>query len=71
MTVPDKYRGGCSQPSIRLSTETQMEELQEGPKEVKELVTPKRNNDMNQPVPPEIPGAKPPTKDYTWRDSSL
>jgi hypothetical protein len=48
-----------------------MEELQEGPKEVKELVTPKRNNNMNQPVPPELPGAKPPTKDYTWRDSSL
>jgi hypothetical protein len=22
---------------------------------------------MSQPVPPELPGAKPPTKEYTWR----
>uniref|UniRef100_A0A0V1KH67 Uncharacterized protein n=1 Tax=Trichinella nativa TaxID=6335 RepID=A0A0V1KH67_9BILA len=26
---------------------------------------------MNQPVPPELPGTKPPTKEYTWRDSWL
>jgi hypothetical protein len=26
---------------------------------------------MNQPVPPELPGTKPPTKKYTWRDSWL
>jgi hypothetical protein len=23
---------------------------------------------MNQPVPPELPGTKPPTKENTWRD---
>jgi hypothetical protein len=23
---------------------------------------------MNQPVPPELPGTKPPTKEYTWWD---
>jgi hypothetical protein len=26
---------------------------------------------MNQPVPPELPGTKPPTKVYTWRDPWL
>ena len=26
---------------------------------------------MNQPEPPEFPGTKPPTKDYTWRDPWL
>jgi hypothetical protein len=26
---------------------------------------------MNQPVPPELPGTKPPTKEYTWRDPWL
>jgi hypothetical protein len=24
-----------------------------------------------QPEPPELPGTKPPTKEYTWRDSWL
>jgi hypothetical protein len=26
---------------------------------------------MNQPVLPELPGTKPPTKEYTWRDPQL
>ena len=26
---------------------------------------------MNQPVTPELPGTKPPTKEYTWRDPWL
>jgi hypothetical protein len=26
---------------------------------------------MNQPVPPELPGTKPPIKEYTWRYSRL
>jgi hypothetical protein len=25
---------------------------------------------MNQPVTPELPGTKPPTKEYTWKNSS-
>jgi hypothetical protein len=25
-------------------------------------------NNINQPNPPEFPGTKPPTKEYTWRD---
>jgi hypothetical protein len=35
--VPDKYRGGCSQPTIGLSTKFPMEELEKGLKEPKEL----------------------------------
>ena len=30
-----------------------------------------RNNNTNQLVPPELPGTKPPTKEYTWRDPWL
>jgi hypothetical protein len=26
---------------------------------------------MNQPIPPGLPGTKPPTKEYTWRDPWL
>ena len=25
---------------------------------------------MNQPLPPVLPGTKPPTKGYTWKDSA-
>ena len=32
---PDKYRRGCSQPSIELSTGYPMKELEKGPKELK------------------------------------
>jgi hypothetical protein len=31
--VPDKYRSGCSQPTIGLSTGSPMKELEKGPKE--------------------------------------
>jgi hypothetical protein len=31
----------------------------------------RRNNNINQPVTPELPGTKPPTKEYTWRDPWL
>ena len=26
---------------------------------------------MNQPVSPELPGTKPPTKEYTWREGPI
>jgi hypothetical protein len=26
---------------------------------------------MNQPVPPELPGNKPPTKEHTWREGPM
>jgi hypothetical protein len=41
-----------------------MEELEKGPKEIKGFVAPLEE----QRVPPELPGTKPPTKEYTWRD---
>jgi hypothetical protein len=43
------------------------------PKERNELASPTGdcNNNMNQPVPPELPGTQPPTKEYTWREPWL
>jgi hypothetical protein len=46
LTVPDKYRGGCSQPTIGLSTESPMEELKKRPKELNGFAAHKRNNNM-------------------------
>jgi hypothetical protein len=40
MPVPDKYRSECSQPSVELSTESAMEELEKVPKELKEFSAP-------------------------------
>jgi hypothetical protein len=41
-----------------------MEELEKRQKELK-------NNNINQPDISELPGTKPPTKTYTWRDPWL
>jgi hypothetical protein len=68
---PGKYRGGCSQPTIGLSTGSPMEELEKGLKELKGFATHRKNNNINQPDLPELPGTKPPTKDYTWRNPWL
>jgi hypothetical protein len=38
--VPDKYRGGCFQPTIGLSTGLPVEELEKGPKELKGFASP-------------------------------
>jgi hypothetical protein len=40
LPVPDKYRSGCSQPSIGLSKESPMKELEKGPKELKGFAAP-------------------------------
>jgi hypothetical protein len=48
-----------------------MEELEKGLKELKGFATHRRNNNINQTDPPELPGTEPPTKEYTWRDSRL
>jgi hypothetical protein len=40
LSEPDKYRRGCMQPTIRLSTGIPMEELGEGLKELKGFATP-------------------------------
>jgi hypothetical protein len=42
-----KYRGGCSQTTIGLSTGSPMEELEKGPKELKGFIAHRRNNHMN------------------------
>jgi hypothetical protein len=53
-----------------------MEELKKGLKELKEFATHRKNNNINQPDPhhhhlPELPGTKPPTKEYTWSNPWL
>jgi hypothetical protein len=40
LPVTHKYRGGCSQPSIGLSTGSRMKELEKGPKELKRFAAP-------------------------------
>ena len=42
-----------------------MEELEKGLKELKGFAIHRINNNINQ---PEVPGSKPPTKKYTWRE---
>jgi hypothetical protein len=42
-----------------------MEELEKGPKELKELAVHRRNNNINQPDLLELTGIKPPTNEYT------
>jgi hypothetical protein len=51
-----------------------MEELEKGLKELKGLQPHRKNSNLNQtevptPLTPELPGTKPPTKEYTRRDS--
>ena len=48
-----------------------MEELEKGLKELKGFATHRKNNNTNQPDPPELPEIKPLTKEYTWRDPWL
>jgi hypothetical protein len=42
-----------------------MEELQGGVKELRGFATQRKNNNINQSEPPELPKTKPPTKEYT------
>ena len=60
-------------PTIGLSMESPMEELKKGLEELKglKLQPHRKNNNINQPDPPELPRTKPPTKEYTWRDPWL
>jgi hypothetical protein len=48
-----------------------MEELEKGTKSLRGLQPHRKNNNMNQPVLPELSGTKPPTKEYICRDSRL
>jgi hypothetical protein len=45
-----------------------MEELEKGLKELKGLQHHRKNNNINQPNPLELPGTKPQTKEYTLSD---
>ena len=63
---PYKYGGKCSQATIGLSTWSPIEELEKGLKELKGLQPQWKDNNINQPKPPELPGTKPSTKKYTW-----
>jgi hypothetical protein len=45
-----------------------MDELEKGPKELKELANPQEEQQYQ---PQELPGTKPSTKEYTWRDPWL
>ena len=47
MPEPDKYRGGCSQPTIELITGSLMEELEKRPKELKGFATHRKNNNIS------------------------
>ena len=67
----DKYRGGYSQLAIELSIDSPMGKLEKGPKELKGFTVPQECNNVKQPVPPELPGTKLPTKEYIWRDPWL
>jgi hypothetical protein len=68
---PNKYKGGCSPPTIGLSAGSPVKELEKGLKDLKGFATHRKNNNINQPVLPALPGTKPPTKEYTWRDLCL
>jgi hypothetical protein len=45
--VPDKYRSGCTQPSIGLSTGSSKKEVEKVPKELKGLAAPYEEKNMN------------------------
>jgi hypothetical protein len=48
-----------------------METLEKGLLDLKGFVKHRKNNSINQADPSELPGTKPPTKEYTWRDQWL
>ena len=50
--------------TIALNAGSPVEELEKGLKELKGFATP--YEEQYQPPSPELPGTKPPTKEYTW-----
>ena len=53
--MPDKYRSGCLQSSIGVSTESPMEELEKGPKELKEFAAPQEEQQYELIITPRAP----------------
>ena len=47
-----------------------MEKLETRLKELKGFTTHRKNNNINQPDPPELTGTKPPSKEYTCKAPS-
>jgi hypothetical protein len=45
-----------------------VEELEKGLKLLKRFATPEEEQQYQLTRPPELPGTKQPTKEYTWRD---
>jgi hypothetical protein len=45
-----------------------VEELEKGLKELEGFSIYRKNNNINKSDSPELPGTKPPTKKYTWRE---
>ena len=52
--------------AIGLSMGSLTEDLEKGLKELKGLQSQRKNNSINQPDSPELPGTKPSSKEYTW-----
>jgi hypothetical protein len=73
LPVPDKYRGGCSQPTIGLSEhKVPNGGDRESTEESEGIFHPHRNHyNMNQPLPSELPGTKSPTKEHTGTHGSI
>ena len=59
------------QPTVGLGVGSPMEELEKGLKELRGLQPHEGSNSVNWPDPLELPGTKPPNKEYTWRDPWL
>ena len=53
--MPDKYRDGSSQPTIGLSTRSPVEELEKGPKKLKELAVPEEEQQYEPTSNPRAP----------------
>jgi hypothetical protein len=66
LPAPNQYRCIFLQLSTVLSSEIPKEELGEGLKELKGIATLYQKLDH-----PELPGSKPPTKEYTLREPGL
>jgi hypothetical protein len=72
LPVPDKYRGACSQPTTEVRHRFTSGGARERTQGAEGVCSPRVGATIwtNQYLP-ELPGTKPPTKEYTWRNSWL
>jgi hypothetical protein len=71
MTVHDKIQRQMLAANHWTEHGALIEELEKGLNELKGFPPFRKNKNINQPDTPELPGCKPPNKEYTWRDSWL